>query len=98
MKKNYDLGIKMMKGAENICHSCFHNIVCGEVLPYPCVACNQYINASDIAPIRHARLEEPYVDEWFGRLANCNECGSENILPCNYCRICGFKMDGKYGS
>ena len=47
----------------------------------------------DAAPVVHGRLGFPYLDEYFGQFADCKECGTDNILPCNYCRECGAKMD-----
>ena len=54
---------------------------------------NQFPSA-DVAPVRHGRLGLMYNDEYYGPFADCEECGADNILPCNYCRVCGTKMDG----
>ena len=54
--------------------------------------------AADVAPVRHGRLNVQYIDDYYGEFADCMECGTDNILPCNYCRNCGAKMDGGNGS
>ena len=49
----------------------------------------------DAVEVVHGQLGIPYLDEYFGLFAVCKECGTDNILPCNYCRECGAKMDGE---
>ncbi len=44
-------------------------------------------------PVRHGRLGISYIDEYYGEFADCQYCGTDNILPCNFCRNCGAKMD-----
>lgn len=44
-------------------------------------------------PVRHGRLGIPYIDEYYVEFANYQKCGTDNILPCNFCRNCGAKMD-----
>ena len=51
------------------------------------------IPAADVAKVLHGRLGLPYIDEYYGPFAACKKCGTDNILPCNYCRECGAKMD-----
>ena len=48
----------------------------------------------DAAEVVHGRLNDPYIDEYYGEFSDCLECGTDNILPCYYCRKCGAKMDG----
>lgn len=48
----------------------------------------------DAEEVVHGRLSDPYIDEYYGEFSNCLECGTDNILPCYYCRKCGAKMDG----
>lgn len=48
----------------------------------------------DAVQVVHGRLSDPYIDEYYGEFSNCLECGTDNILPCYYCRKCGAKMDG----
>lgn len=48
----------------------------------------------DAAPVVHGRLGVSYIDEYYGEFADCMICGTDNILPCIYCRNCGAKMDG----
>lgn len=50
------------------------------------------ISVADVEPVRHGRLGLVHIDEYFGNFADCLECGADNIIPCNYCRICGAKM------
>ena len=45
--------------------------------------------AVEAQPVKHGRLGKP-----FGEFADCLECGTDNLLPCRYCRECGAKMDG----
>ena len=47
----------------------------------------------DVAPVRHGQFGPEYIDEYYGPFADCKECGTNNILPCKYCRMCGRKMD-----
>lgn len=51
-------------------------------------------DAIEISHVRHGRLSVQYIDDYYGEFADCMECGTDNILPCNYCRNCGAKMDG----
>ena len=58
----------------------------------------QYLNTLptvDAVEVVHGRLSDPYIDEYYGEFSNCLECGTDNILPCYYCRKCGAKMDGE---
>ena len=61
---------------------------------------NGVVNIIDSAPtvdaeeVVHGRLSDPYIDEYYGAFSDCLECGTDNILPCYYCRKCGAKMDG----
>ena len=48
----------------------------------------------DAVEVVHGRLGVSYMDEYYGEFADCLECGTDNILPCHYCRNCGAKMDG----
>lgn len=48
----------------------------------------------DAVQVVHGLLSDPYIDEYYGEFSNCLECGTDNILPCYYCRKCGAKMDG----
>lgn len=48
----------------------------------------------DAVEVVHGRLDVSYMDEYYGEFADCLECGTDNILPCNYCRNCGAKMGG----
>lgn len=50
------------------------------------------IKAADVAPVRRGRLGPQYIDEYYGPFAECKECGTDTILPCNYCRNCGAAM------
>ena len=45
--------------------------------------------AVEAKEVVHGRLGKP-----FGEFADCLECGTDNLLPCRYCRECGAKMDG----
>ena len=56
--------------------------------------CRLFFNSADVVPVRHGRLSVQYIDDYYGEFADCMECGTNNILPCNYCRNCGAKMDG----
>lgn len=49
------------------------------------------VNAVEVV---YGRLGPSYIDEYYGEWKDCLECGADNILPCNYCRNCGAKMDG----
>lgn len=49
------------------------------------------IPAADVAQVRHGRLGPQYIDEYYGPFADCKECGTDTILPCNYCRNCGAR-------
>ena len=51
------------------------------------------IPAADVAPVRHGRLGLSYCEEYYGPFADGKECGTYNIIPCNYCRVCGARMD-----
>lgn len=60
------------------------DMVCDDIEEAPTV---------DAVEVVHGRLGVSYNDEYYGEFANCLECGTDNILPCNYCRNCGAKMD-----
>lgn len=49
---------------------------------------------AEVEPVRRGQLGISYLDEYFGEFADCKERGTDNILPCNYCRQCGRKIDG----
>lgn len=49
---------------------------------------------AEVEPVRRGQLGISYLDEYFGEFADCKECSTDNILPCNYCRWCGRKIDG----
>lgn len=48
---------------------------------------------ADVSLVVHGQLGVSYIDEYYGEFANCFGCGTDNILPCNYCRNCGAKMN-----
>ena len=52
--------------------------------------------AADVVSVRHGQLGLPYNDEYYGPFANCEECGADYILPCNYCRACGARMSDNF--
>ena len=52
--------------------------------------------SKEVAEVVHGRLSDSYIDEYYGEFADCLECGTDNILPCHYCRKCGAKMDGGF--
>lgn len=49
-------------------------------------------NPVEVAPVGHSKLGKIYNDEYYGMFGDCEKCGTNNIIPCNYCRICGAKM------
>lgn len=49
---------------------------------------------AEVEQVRRGQLGISYLDEYFGEFADCKERGTDNILPCNYCRQCGRKIDG----
>lgn len=67
---------------DEVCPNCF---TAGLIASAPTV---------DAVEVVHGRLGVSYMDEYYGEFANCLECGTDNILPCHYCRNCGAKMDG----
>lgn len=52
-----------------------------------------YLITNGVTVQKHGELGSPYLDEYFGQFAYCKECGADNVLPCNYCRECGRKID-----
>ena len=85
---------------------------CEDCTSRDCVACivAEAIDnapAVDAAPVVHSRWEpaldedgNPYLDEDYGYVFRCPECGGTTIGDCDqecfamYCRYCGAKMDG----
>ena len=60
-----------------------------------CIAVLKDQPTVDAVEVVHGRLDVSYIDEYYGEFANCLECGTDNILPCHYCRNCGARMDGE---
>ena len=59
--------------------------------------CIRYMDAADVAPVRHARWLEVREKRLFGEhYFLCSNCKSRNglMIPFNYCPNCGAKMDG----
>ena len=64
--------------------------------------CIRYMDAADVAPVRHARWDDSgrYTFPGGGTAVRCTECGcaltvSEyHLNNWNYCPVCGAKMDG----
>ena len=95
----------MAETRERSCYTCFHRPACAGMMeaqgladyvnlgPQSSGRCPDYIFSGDVSRVRHGRLGLPYTDEYYGLFADCKECGTDNILPCNYCRVCGAKMD-----
>lgn len=64
--------------------------------------CIRYMDAADVAPVRHGRWIIHQAFE--GKRHNCNECiecsecntwfGHDCYAKTNYCPNCGAKMDG----
>ena len=54
--------------------------------------CIRYMDAADVAPVRHARWVYPIGMAWN---YVCSECGkSIGVIKHKYCPNCGAKMDG----
>ena len=85
---------KIESGKKNICDSCFHQKVCKGSGNQPCMNCNHYQDAADVAPVRHGWWtwnEEGEIDwEQFYR---CSNCGDKEYWESNFCPNCGAKMD-----
>lgn len=58
--------------------------------------CIRYMNAADVAPVRHGYWIERVHDDGYGEyvLFHCSECDTPNANKRNYCDHCGAKMDG----
>lgn len=50
------------------------------------------LHAVNGSPAGRGRLGPTYTDSYYGEFANCVMCGTNNILPCNYCRNCGVRI------
>lgn len=98
-----------MIGVKEQCKGCFHLQVCANVLKQQLFIrekmlneenpkCEQYQPTADVVEVKRGCLGESYIDEYYGEWADCLECGTDNILPCKFCRECGAKMDGKDGA
>ena len=62
--------------------------------------CIRYMNAADIAPVRHGRWIE-HEKYTFGVMYDCSICDNlilDNGHSWNYCPNCGAKMDGGDGN
>ena len=60
--------------------------------------CIRYIDAADVAPVRHGKWNRPYISGTKRRnpYCFCTWCG-QPVKPkkvTNYCPNCGAKMDG----
>ena len=59
--------------------------------------CIRYMDAADVAPVRHGRWLEVREKRLFGEhYFLCSNCKSRNglMITFNYCPNCGAKMDG----
>ena len=59
--------------------------------------CIRYMDAADVAPVRHGRWLDVIEKRLFGEhYFLCSNCKSRNglMIPFNYCPNCGAKMDG----
>ena len=59
--------------------------------------CIRYMDAADVAPVRHGRWLDVREKRLFGEhYFLCSNCKSRNglMIPFNYCPNCGAKMDG----
>lgn len=90
MKKMIDIHQTIKAGAQSICPTCNHYLVCRVVDNQPCAECNQY------SPAVHSRWAHIGGDEWC-----CPVCGfvittegSWDKPTKKYCEDCGTKMDG----
>lgn len=90
VKKMIDIHQAIKAGAQSICPTCNHYLVCRVVDNQPCVECNQY------SPAVHSRWAHIGGDEWC-----CPVCGffittegSWDKPTRKYCEDCGTKMDG----
>ena len=87
------------------CKDCFHNEACVDMLELMGYIvngdgidadkrCNQFINASDVAPVVHAKWDVN------GHCTNCGGhapfyCMTSTYYKSPYCFECGSKMDGE---
>ena len=86
------------------CKDCFHNEACVDMLELMGYIvngdgidadkrCNQFINASDVAPVVHGH----YVFDDDGD-SSCSVCREKYLDHTQkYCPNCGAKLDGKDG-
>ena len=54
--------------------------------------CIRYMDAADVAPVRHGRWL--YVDTDTEQFFLCNRCKKKEYWESDYCPSCGAKMDG----
>lgn len=85
-----DIDQTIKAGAQSICPTCNHYLVCRVVDNQPCAECNQY------SPAVHSRWAHIGGDEWC-----CPVCGfvittegSWDKPTKKYCEDCGTKMGG----
>lgn len=99
VKKMIDIHQTTKAGAESICPSCDHYLVCRAAGNQPCVECNQY------APVaQHGKWVSLVVkrEDWKGVLHDfyqpysCSICQNPNTFmgESAFCPHCGARMDG----
>lgn len=91
---------KIERGKKSICDFCFHQKVCKGTGNQPCTKCSHYMDAANVAPVRHGRWER---DEWGSYLRRCSVCkkspvykderGNSVAVYVDVCINCGAKMD-----
>ena len=94
-----DIHQTIKAGAESICPSCAHYLVCRAVDNQPCNECNQYATA-----VRHGKWVSLVVkrEDWKGVLHDfyqpysCSICQNPNTFmgESAFCPHCGARMDG----
>ena len=85
---------KIQGGKKSICDSCTHRNVCTAINNQPCIECNHYQSAADVAPVRHGKW-----NDWEAFWKECSCCRYRtqriNVREYFFCPNCGCRMDEK---